>query len=152
LRVNSISPGQTPTQLTFWDQVGPPAGGQEKSGSTAADKAGRVPLRRRGTAKDYVGPTPFLLSALSDYATGADLPVDGGLLASFEPPGPCYERRARSRKRGRRGRGCLLDIGVGRRDDDELVTDPEVFGAHIHPDFPHAHRRASHSLNSRTSR
>ena len=83
VRVNSISPGQTPTQLTFWDQVGPPAGGEEKGGSTAADKAGRVPLRRRGAAKDYVGPTLFLLSALSAYVTGADLPVDGGLLASF---------------------------------------------------------------------
>lgn len=80
VRVNSLSPGQTPTQLTFWDQPGQaPKSGEENAPS--ADKTARVPLRRRGTAEDYVGPTLFLLSGLSGYVTGADLPVDGGLLA-----------------------------------------------------------------------
>lgn len=78
IRVNCISPGQTPTQLTLWDAP---------VGSTSADPRGaptgdpsKLPLRRRGQAHDYVGPVLFLLSDLSDYVTGVDIPVDGGLL------------------------------------------------------------------------
>ncbi len=78
IRVNSLSPGQTPTQLTYWD-------GREDDAAAAPSpspgKAAKVPLRRRGRAEDYVGPALFLLSDLSGYVTGADLPVDGGLLA-----------------------------------------------------------------------
>lgn len=92
IRVNCISPGQTPTQLTAWDaapSAAPPvAKVAGDSGapdtSSAAGKAARLPLRRRGTASDYVGPVLFLLSDLAAYVTGVDIPVDGGLVATMQ--------------------------------------------------------------------
>jgi NAD(P)-dependent dehydrogenase (short-subunit alcohol dehydrogenase family) len=92
IRVNCISPGQTPTQLTAWDAapsaapaVAKVAGnGGVPDTSSAAGKAARLPLRRRGTASDYVGPVLFLLSDLAAYVTGVDIPVDGGLVATMQ--------------------------------------------------------------------
>lgn len=78
IRVNCLSPGQTPTQLTLWNANA--AGVEESRGAPGGDPS-QLPLRRRGTAQDYVGPALFLLSDLSGYVTGVDLPVDGGLLA-----------------------------------------------------------------------
>lgn len=83
IRVNSISPGQTPTQLTYWDERGSAAPVDAAGPTHGPDKAARLPLRRRGELRDYVGPTLFLLSDLAAYVTGSDLPVDGGLLAVF---------------------------------------------------------------------
>lgn len=88
IRVNCISPGQTPTQLTSWDappSAAPPVPklGEAGGSSTASSKVARLPLRRRGTAEDYVGPVLFLLSDLAAYVTGVDLPVDGGLVATL---------------------------------------------------------------------
>ena len=78
IRVNCLSPGQTPTQLRLWNAGDPRAG--DPRGAPTGDP-GKLPLRRRGEADDYVGPALFLLSDLSAYVTGIDLPVDGGLLA-----------------------------------------------------------------------
>ena len=81
IRVNCISPGQTPTQLKLYNA---PAGSafEDPRGAPSGDPS-KLPLRRRGRAEDYVGPVMFLLSDLSDYVTGVDIPVDGGLLASM---------------------------------------------------------------------
>jgi NAD(P)-dependent dehydrogenase (short-subunit alcohol dehydrogenase family) len=80
IRVNGLSPGQTPTQLRLWDAGDPRA--DDPRGAPRGD-ANTLPLRRRGEADDYVGPVLFLLSDLSAYVTGIDLPVDGGLLAKL---------------------------------------------------------------------
>ena len=40
----------------------------------------RIPAGRWGTPKDMAGPCVFLASSLSDYITGAVIPVDGGYL------------------------------------------------------------------------
>ncbi|HET9075300.1 MAG TPA: SDR family oxidoreductase [Acidimicrobiales bacterium] len=76
IRVNSVSPGNTPTVLTALDDR--PGQGQPASpGGSAA----RIPLRRRGELDDYVGPVLFLASDLAAYTTGVDIVVDGGLIA-----------------------------------------------------------------------
>ncbi len=80
IRVNCLSPGQTPTQLRLWNAGDP--GADDPRGAPKGDPS-KLPLRRRGEADDYVGPALFLLSDLSGYVTGVDLPVDGGLLAKL---------------------------------------------------------------------
>lgn len=80
IRVNCLSPGQTPTQLRLWNAGAP--GADDPRGAPKGDPS-KLPLRRRGEADDYVGPVLFLLSDLSAYVTGVDLPVDGGLLAKL---------------------------------------------------------------------
>jgi NAD(P)-dependent dehydrogenase (short-subunit alcohol dehydrogenase family) len=79
IRVNCMSPGQTPTQLTLWNA--PDGSALEDGRGAPSGSAAKLPLRRRGRAEDYVGPVMFLLSDLSDYVTGVDIAVDGGLLA-----------------------------------------------------------------------
>ncbi|MDQ3483808.1 MAG: SDR family oxidoreductase, partial [Actinomycetota bacterium] len=80
IRVNCMSPGQTPTQLRLWNASAADSTAEDPRGAPSGDPS-KLPLRRRGKAEDYVGPVLFLLSNLSDYVTGIDLPVDGGLLA-----------------------------------------------------------------------
>lgn len=76
IRVNSVSPGNTPTVLTAVDD----SPGRDRPPSPGGS-AGRIPLQRRGTLDDYVGPVLFLASGLAAYTTGVDIVVDGGLIA-----------------------------------------------------------------------
>lgn len=75
IRVNSVSPGNTPTVLTHVGDS--PGQGQPVS---PGGSVGRIPMRRRGELDDYVGPVLFLASDLARYATGVDIVVDGGLI------------------------------------------------------------------------
>lgn len=75
IRVNSVSPGQTPTVIRTWD--GSPGTDPEETGGSSGSRA--VPLRRRGRLEDYVGAILFLCSDLADYVTGVDIPVEGGV-------------------------------------------------------------------------
>jgi NAD(P)-dependent dehydrogenase (short-subunit alcohol dehydrogenase family) len=78
IRSNSISPGQTPSNLRGFDEE---AGGSPEATPDRPDRptsTARIPLARRGTLDDYVGATLFLISDLSAYVTGTDIPVDGG--------------------------------------------------------------------------
>ena len=70
IRVNSIHPGLIETAMTAQT---PP---ERKVELEAA-----VPLGRIGQPDDIVGPVIFLLSDESAYMTGAELVVDGGLIA-----------------------------------------------------------------------
>jgi NAD(P)-dependent dehydrogenase (short-subunit alcohol dehydrogenase family) len=50
----------------------------------------RIAAGRVGTPGDFAGIAGFLASSASDYVTGADIRVDGGLMWGHEPP--CYRR------------------------------------------------------------
>jgi NAD(P)-dependent dehydrogenase (short-subunit alcohol dehydrogenase family) len=78
IRVNSVSPGQTPTQLRAFDE---PPGTPPREAMSRRVTGESLPLGRRGQLDDYVGPTLFLLSDMSRYVTGIDVPVEGGALA-----------------------------------------------------------------------
>lgn len=77
IRVNSVSPGQTPTILRRSDEEpgGAPVITPEGGNPTPTR---RIPLGRRGRLDDYAGAILFFLSDLSSYVTGADILVDGG--------------------------------------------------------------------------
>lgn len=70
IRVNSIHPGLIETAMT--EQTPP---------ERKVELIEAVPLGRIGTPADLVGPVVFLLSDESAYVTGAELVVDGGLVA-----------------------------------------------------------------------
>lgn len=77
IRVNCVSPGQTPTVMS---DVKDSPGAGVGAPSTGRDVS-RIPSRRRGTLADFVGPILFLISDLAAYINGTDILVDGG--ASF---------------------------------------------------------------------
>ena len=81
INVNSVSPGFTPNRLTSVNQY---AGKPDDGGQTLPQGVSLTtpPLGRNGNIEDYVGPVLFLASSWADYITGADLPVEGGRMAS----------------------------------------------------------------------
>ena len=81
INVNSVSPGFTPNRLTSVNQY---RGQADDSTQTlpAGVTLTTPPLGRSGEIEDYVGPVLFLASAWAEFITGADLPVEGGRMAS----------------------------------------------------------------------
>jgi 2-deoxy-D-gluconate 3-dehydrogenase len=71
IQVNTILPGLIDTALTKRMQSNP----EFMARFYARTAAGRI-----GTPDDLAGIAAFLASSASDYITGADIPVDGGLL------------------------------------------------------------------------
>ncbi len=74
IRVNAIMPGPTWTDFIRKSIKSPKD--QEIAVSTMGK---RVPLQRVGEPEDIAGPALFFASPLSDFITGAALPVAGGL-------------------------------------------------------------------------
>ena len=72
VRVNALSPGVVDTEMAY---VG------RDFDAIRDEVAGRLPLRRVGTADDMVGPAIFLASDESGWMTGQSLVVDGGWTA-----------------------------------------------------------------------
>lgn len=70
IRINNISPGWIDTKSAELDYI---ADEKLKGFRTAA-----IPLLRRGTPEDIVGPAVFLASDESAYMTGDTMVVDGG--------------------------------------------------------------------------
>jgi NAD(P)-dependent dehydrogenase (short-subunit alcohol dehydrogenase family) len=70
IHVNSISPGFMRTQMIA---------GRLQRDETVAEMIRQTPLRRVGEPRDIVGPALFLASPASDFVTGHNLIVDGGV-------------------------------------------------------------------------
>lgn len=70
IRVNSITPTRTGSAVGF-EEGGP---GRHTKG---------ILRGRLGTPADHAAAATFLISEEADFVTGADLPVEGGTLASF---------------------------------------------------------------------
>jgi NAD(P)-dependent dehydrogenase (short-subunit alcohol dehydrogenase family) len=73
IRVNSISPGATDTQMSF------------RPGETHEDRAGRIhdtiPIRRLGTVEEIAAAVVWLASPEAAFVVGQDLVLDGGASA-----------------------------------------------------------------------
>ncbi len=70
IRVNVLSPGWVDTEM------GDPVISNERSAEYYMQ---RIPLRRWGAGEDFEGPAIFLASSATQYMTGAELTVDGGI-------------------------------------------------------------------------
>ncbi|GIZ42470.1 hypothetical protein CKM354_000574000 [Cercospora kikuchii] len=75
IRCNALLPGTIRTQLNDEDLAS-----EEKR----QYMEGRIPLGRLGQPKDLAGPAVFLASDLSEYISGAQLLVDGGLFVNLQ--------------------------------------------------------------------
>ena len=71
IQVNTILPGYVDTDMTK---------GMQSNAQFHAHAMTRTPASRMGTPDDFAGIAAFLASSASDFITGADIPVDGGLL------------------------------------------------------------------------
>lgn len=69
IRVNTVSPGYTSTEMNQRDAVLP----------MLERFRAQTPMGRLAEVEEMVGPTVFLLSDAASYVTGHDLIVDGGL-------------------------------------------------------------------------
>ncbi len=81
IRVNSISPGFIDTRMAVL-----PDGGHEHQTDyfkTVYLKHRKIPLGRPALPEELAGPVAFLLSDAAGYVTGTNLPVDGGVTATF---------------------------------------------------------------------
>jgi NAD(P)-dependent dehydrogenase (short-subunit alcohol dehydrogenase family) len=74
IRANSISPGLVQTPAT--------ASANAIEGPMGAAILSRIPLKRLGTPDDIAWCAVFLASDESSWITGANVPVDGGVLAN----------------------------------------------------------------------
>jgi len=74
IRVNVVTPG--PIATPIWDRAGP--GGLDPE--YERQLVTRVPLARMGQAEEVAQAVLFFASPASSYTTGAELPVDGGVI------------------------------------------------------------------------
>jgi 2-deoxy-D-gluconate 3-dehydrogenase len=72
IQVNTILPGYVDTAMTRQRL--------QRDAVLHARLVARTPAGRMGTPDDFAGIAPFLASPASDFITGAEIPVDGGLL------------------------------------------------------------------------
>jgi NAD(P)-dependent dehydrogenase (short-subunit alcohol dehydrogenase family) len=77
IRVNSLSPGPTRTEIQR--KFALPA---EVQAAVERDFSAKIPLGRFGEAHETAGVALFLASPASSFVSGAEIPVDGGLLVA----------------------------------------------------------------------
>ncbi|MEL7487693.1 MAG: SDR family oxidoreductase, partial [Pseudomonadota bacterium] len=76
IRCNSVHPAAVMTPM--WEPMLPPGDGRD---AAIADFVKDTPLRRFGEAREVAETVVFLASDEARYMTGAELTIDGGLLA-----------------------------------------------------------------------
>ena len=72
IRVNSVSPGTIETNQTRFILEDP---------AWSAKQLGRAMMNRMGQPAEVAGVVAFLASSDASYVTGADIRVDGGVMA-----------------------------------------------------------------------
>jgi NAD(P)-dependent dehydrogenase (short-subunit alcohol dehydrogenase family) len=77
IRVNSISPG--PIATPIFGKIGMP---QAELDAWQAETVAKIPLQRLGEADEVARTALFLASSASSFITGAEIPVDGGVVIS----------------------------------------------------------------------
>jgi len=84
IRVNAIAPDYTVTPGLRGNHTGPvdPSSWVEPTPQQESATARRIPLGRAGIDTECGSVAVFLASSMSDYVTGAVIPVDGGTWAS----------------------------------------------------------------------
>jgi 3alpha(or 20beta)-hydroxysteroid dehydrogenase len=80
IRVNSIHPGFTDTPM-LWG-----AAGGTKNADIEKAISSTIPLGRLGSPDDVAATVLFLVSDAGSYITGAEIAIDGGVLAGIFPP------------------------------------------------------------------
>jgi NAD(P)-dependent dehydrogenase (short-subunit alcohol dehydrogenase family) len=85
IRVNSVSPGSVDTPMLRQSARDVSA---EDPDAVIAQWGAHHPIGRVGTPAEIAEAILFLASPLSSFVTGADVRVDGGLLAGVAVPGP----------------------------------------------------------------
>jgi 3alpha(or 20beta)-hydroxysteroid dehydrogenase len=68
VRVNSVHPGLIDTAML-----------DVRRGEDLEQRKAKIPMGRMGTVMDVANAVLFLLSDESDYITGAEIAIDGGL-------------------------------------------------------------------------
>jgi 3alpha(or 20beta)-hydroxysteroid dehydrogenase len=68
IRVNSVHPGLIDTAML-----------DVRRGEDLEQREAKIPMGRMGTVNDVANAVLFLLSDESDYITGAEISIDGGL-------------------------------------------------------------------------
>jgi NAD(P)-dependent dehydrogenase (short-subunit alcohol dehydrogenase family) len=82
VRVNTVHPGVIDTPI--WTKLPTSSGSNAPIDPNEVAKAG-VPLGRAGEAQDIANGVLFLASDVSNYMTGAELVVDGGMTGGARP-------------------------------------------------------------------
>jgi NAD(P)-dependent dehydrogenase (short-subunit alcohol dehydrogenase family) len=82
IRVNTVHPGVIDTPI--WTKLSGPAGRNVPIDPNEVAKVG-VPLGRVGQAQDVANGVLFLASDASNYMTGAELVIDGGMTSGARP-------------------------------------------------------------------
>jgi len=90
IRVNSVSPGSVDTPMLRQSARDVSA---EDPDAVIAQWGAHHPIGRVGAPAEIAEAILFLASPLSSFVTGADLRVDGGLLAGVAVPGPASTDR-----------------------------------------------------------
>ena len=76
INVNAVAPGFTNTRLTQAKQKGDALGVPEEQRQATLAK---IPMGRFGEPEDIAGAVLFFSSSLSDFVTGQELNVSGGM-------------------------------------------------------------------------
>jgi NAD(P)-dependent dehydrogenase (short-subunit alcohol dehydrogenase family) len=82
IRVNTVHPGVIDTPI--WTKLSGSGGRNVPIDPNEVAKAG-VPLGRAGQAQDIANGVLFLASDASNYMTGAELVIDGGMTGGARP-------------------------------------------------------------------
>jgi NAD(P)-dependent dehydrogenase (short-subunit alcohol dehydrogenase family) len=82
IRVNTVHPGVIDKPI--WTKIPASAGSNAPIDPNEVAKAG-VPLGKAGQAQDIANGVLFLASDASNYMTGAELVIDGGMTGGARP-------------------------------------------------------------------